>query len=78
MPKKPKKQKKQKGRWELYDTSGGLKRKSKFCPKCGQGIFMAQHKDRYTCGKCGYSEFVKAEAKEEKPPEKKTTLKEKK
>ncbi|MGC8662721.1 MAG: 30S ribosomal protein S27ae [Candidatus Micrarchaeia archaeon] len=27
----------------------------KFCPKCGSG--MAEHNDRYTCGKCGYTEW---------------------
>ncbi|MBW2974404.1 30S ribosomal protein S27ae [Candidatus Woesearchaeota archaeon] len=57
MAKKPKKQKKSKGRWELYESSGELKRKNKFCPKCGQGTFMAQHKDRSTCGKCSYTVF---------------------
>ncbi len=49
MAKKPKKQKKSKGRWELYDTSSGLKRKNKYCPKCGAGTFMAQHNNRVTC-----------------------------
>jgi small subunit ribosomal protein S27Ae len=40
-----------------YEVSGeSLKRKNKSCPKCGPGIFMAAHKDRYTCGKCGYME----------------------
>ncbi len=40
-----------------YDVSSGvLKRKTKFCPKCGPGVFMAAHKDRYSCGKCGYME----------------------
>jgi ubiquitin-small subunit ribosomal protein S27Ae len=40
-----------------YDVSSGvLKRKGKFCPKCGPGVFMATHKDRYSCGKCGYME----------------------
>ncbi len=39
----------------MYDTSGELKRKGKFCPKCGAGVFMAEHKDRYTCGKCSYT-----------------------
>ncbi len=39
-----------------YDTSGELKRKNKFCPKCGPGIFMASHKDRNHCGNCGYTE----------------------
>jgi small subunit ribosomal protein S27Ae len=73
MPKKPKNPKKHKGRWELYDASSGLKRKNKSCPKCGQGTFLAQHKDRLTCGKCGYMEKREA-VKEEKPAEKKTDV----
>ena len=28
-----------------------------FCPKCGPGIFLGKHKDRQTCGKCGYTVF---------------------
>ena len=27
------------------------------CPKCGAGVFMAEHKDRHHCGKCSYTEF---------------------
>jgi small subunit ribosomal protein S27Ae len=43
-----------------YDSSTGvLKRTHKFCPKCGPGVFMAEHKDRYSCGKCGYMETKK-------------------
>lgn len=30
------------------------KRIKVFCPKCGPGIFLADHKDRQSCGKCGY------------------------
>jgi small subunit ribosomal protein S27Ae len=30
--------------------------KNKTCPKCGAGVFMAKHKDRWTCGKCAYME----------------------
>jgi ubiquitin-small subunit ribosomal protein S27Ae len=42
---------------KVYEMSGsGLKRKNKYCPKCGTGFFMANHKDRWTCGKCGYTE----------------------
>ncbi|MGV8169364.1 MAG: 30S ribosomal protein S27ae [Candidatus Nanoarchaeia archaeon] len=41
----------------LYDlSSGNAKRKNKSCPKCGAGVFLAEHKDRITCGKCGYRE----------------------
>jgi ubiquitin-small subunit ribosomal protein S27Ae len=44
-------------RLQLYKVSGDkLERASRFCPKCGPGIFMANHKDRYTCGHCGYME----------------------
>ncbi|MGC8675928.1 MAG: 30S ribosomal protein S27ae [Candidatus Micrarchaeia archaeon] len=28
---------------------------AKFCPKCGAR--MAEHADRFTCGKCGYTEW---------------------
>ncbi len=29
------------------------------CPKCGAGVFMAEHKDRFHCGKCSFTEFKK-------------------
>jgi small subunit ribosomal protein S27Ae len=32
-------------------------RTKKFCPRCGMGVFLADHKDRYHCGRCGYTEF---------------------
>ena len=28
----------------------------KACPKCGSGVRLAEHKDRRSCGKCGYFE----------------------
>ncbi len=28
----------------------------KYCPKCGAGVRLAEHKDRRACGKCGYYE----------------------
>ncbi len=31
----------------------------KHCPKCGPGVFMAEHENRVSCGKCGYTEFKK-------------------
>lgn len=48
------------GIWNRYKE--GTKRKD--CPKCGQGYAMAQHKERSTCGNCGYTEFQKKEKKE--------------
>ena len=51
------KKKKSKPVHERYEVSSeGIKRKNKTCPKCGSGVFLAEHKDRFTCGKCGYME----------------------
>ncbi|MDR2866719.1 MAG: 30S ribosomal protein S27ae [Methanomassiliicoccaceae archaeon] len=45
---------------DAYDVSGPkVVRKKPVCPKCGPGVFMAAHKDRTACGKCGYTEFKK-------------------
>lgn len=45
-------------RWKNYSVEGGkLTRKNKFCPKCGNGVFLAAHKNRVTCGQCGYTEM---------------------
>lgn len=41
-----------------YVISGESLKKSKSCPRCGQGIFLANHKDRLYCGKCYYTEFT--------------------
>lgn len=44
----------------IYEVSGdSIKRKNASCPKCGPGVFMAKHKNRAACGKCGYTEFSK-------------------
>lgn len=49
---------KRKNTWEQYKVSGDkLERSNPTCPKCGDGTFLALHKDRKTCGKCGYVEF---------------------
>ncbi|MEM0286875.1 MAG: 30S ribosomal protein S27ae [Nitrososphaerota archaeon] len=37
---------------------GRVVRLKRECPRCGRGVFMAQHKDRYHCGKCGYTEWI--------------------
>ena len=30
----------------------------KICSRCGKGVFMSEHKNRRTCGKCGLTEFL--------------------
>lgn len=58
MPKIKRKDKKTSTKYKGYEVKGAeLKRKNKFCPKCGAGVFMASHKDRETCGQCGYTEM---------------------
>jgi small subunit ribosomal protein S27Ae len=43
---------------DYYAVSGTkIERKRRNCPKCGPGVFLAEHKDRNACGKCGYTEF---------------------
>ncbi|RMD57867.1 30S ribosomal protein S27ae [Candidatus Woesearchaeota archaeon] len=55
-----------KGIWTRYSKDGEkLKRALKSCPKCGQGHFMAQHKNRDVCGGCGYTEYKKKEEKKD-------------
>ena len=46
---------------KLYQVKdGAIFRTRQHCPKCGPGIFLAQHKDRVSCGHCGHTEFKKA------------------
>ncbi len=45
---------------DYYKIEGTkLTRSRKHCPKCGPGVFMAEHANRVSCGKCGYTEFKK-------------------
>lgn len=34
------------------------------CERCGPGYFMADHGDRYTCGRCGFTRYKLAEEQE--------------
>ena len=53
MPKKPKPKNKRPSQVWLKYSSG----KKLTCPKCGPGIFLANHSDRLYCGKCKYVEM---------------------
>jgi len=58
MAKKKRSKKKSMQVWKIYKAaSGKVERKNNSCPKCGVGFFLAKHKDRETCGKCGYTDF---------------------
>lgn len=56
--KKVKKKTKRVSKSAFYKVEGNnIIRTRKTCLKCGAGVFMAEHKDRYACGKCGYTEM---------------------
>lgn len=43
---------------KYYKLEGDkLVRTHRVCPKCGPGYFLADHYDRSSCGKCGYTIF---------------------
>lgn len=46
-------------KYSKYKIEGNKLTRSKTCPKCGPSYFLAEHKDRLTCGFCGYCEFNK-------------------
>ena len=54
--------------WKKYKAEGdSVKCSNNSCPKCGPGIFLAAHKGRSTCGKCGYVEMASKDSPKEEP-----------
>jgi len=39
--------------WKKYK---GGKVQGKWCPRCGNGVILAEHGNRITCGRCHYTE----------------------
>jgi ubiquitin-small subunit ribosomal protein S27Ae len=55
-----KKKRKESPIYKFYQVKGEkVERLRKECPRCGRGVFLGEHKDRLTCGKCGYTSFKK-------------------
>jgi len=51
-----------KGVKALYKVEGEkVTRLRPTCERCGSGYFMAKHKDRYTCGHCGFTRYKQPE-----------------
>ena len=38
-------------------SDGKISSKKLSCPKCGAGVFMAEHNNRNSCGKCGFTQM---------------------
>lgn len=48
--------------WKYYKVEGdNVKKLKRECSRCGKGIFMGEHENRITCGRCGYTEFKRQE-----------------
>ena len=43
--------------WKKYKIDNDKIVRAKCCPRCGQGYFLADHKDRWYCGHCKYVEI---------------------
>jgi small subunit ribosomal protein S27Ae len=55
-------------KYQFFKVEGDkINRVRRHCPKCGPAVFIAEHKDRFSCGKCGYTEFKSGVKKELKP-----------
>ena len=57
--KKKRKNKVSSKKYSKYKVEGDKVIRAKYCPRCGPGIFLADHKDRFYCGNCKYVEMKK-------------------
>jgi len=47
-------------KWKYYETGEDrVERKRQSCPRCGDGVYLGEHRDRGSCGKCGYTVWKK-------------------
>ncbi len=57
--KKPHKNKPTSKKYAQYKIEGDkITKLSKFCPRCGPGVFLMNAEGRMYCGKCHYTEFL--------------------
>lgn len=55
----------------LYEVKDDkVVRTRRTCPECGPGVFLAKHKDRESCGRCGHTQFTKKEESKKEEPKK--------
>ena len=59
--KRVKVKKKEKAAYTRYKIDDkGLTRLRPYCERCGQGYFMADHGNRFSCGHCGFTRYKRA------------------
>jgi len=67
MSDKGKKEKgKSKGLWQAYNydyKSGKVSLKNKKCPRCDKIMAQHQNPQRWSCGGCGYTEYIRQKAR---------------
>lgn len=61
-------------KYEFFKVDGNkINRVRRHCMKCGPAVFLGEHKDRFSCGKCGYTEY-KGGVKPALPPKEKPVV----
>ena len=56
------------GKWQFYKVEGDkTSTDKKNCPRCERGVFLASHKNRFACGRCGYTEFLDGQGQRSQP-----------
>ncbi|MFW9886320.1 MAG: 30S ribosomal protein S27ae [Promethearchaeota archaeon] len=43
--------------YKVDSKTGKVTPNKRTCPRCEKGTYMAEHFDRFACGRCGYTEF---------------------
>jgi len=65
--KKPHRNKPTSKKYKMYKIEGDkIVSKQKSCPRCGPGVFLMKTNNRLYCGRCHYTEFIKAEQSKDK------------
>ena len=60
--KKPHKNKPTYKKYTKYKIEGDkIVSRGKTCPRCGPGVFVMMASNRFYCGKCRYTEYIKRE-----------------
>ncbi|UCH03926.1 MAG: 30S ribosomal protein S27ae [Candidatus Thorarchaeota archaeon] len=50
--------------YKVDPKTGEVATLKRTCPRCEKGTFMAEHFDRFACGRCGYTEFKRKGTKQ--------------